>query len=115
MKAVTKPNLFFSADGVNSVTNSSAFDVTYLDSVSIQVIWSNGSGSPAGNIEVDATLDGTTWTNITLSPVPAVSGNSGSALIQLSNVAYDKIRCRWQRSAGTIDLDMYMMAKSQGR
>lgn len=98
--------------GAASVQTSDEFRITYLDNVGIHVIWSNGASTPTGDLFVEASLDGETWEDLDISPQPSISGNSGDHLISLTNVPFDKLRVRWDRTAGSIDLVIKGMAKT---
>lgn len=73
-----------------------------VDNIGLQVIWSAGSGSPAGTVAVNASNDGVNYTTLTLSSVPAISGNSGTLLIDINQFPFTYLTATITMSAGSI-------------
>lgn len=75
-----------------------------IDNVGLQVVWSNGSGVPAGTVTVAASNDGISYSDLTLSTTPVITGNSGNLLISLNQVPFSFLKATVTMSAGTVDV-----------
>lgn len=96
---------------VSAVTTTDAFGLNYLDNVSIHVIWSGGSGTPAGDLFIEGSIDGVTYQVFDIRPTLSISGNSGNHDFNLNQVPCAWLRVRWQRTSGTITLKVLVVAK----
>ncbi len=100
---------------------TSVIDSRGLDDLGFQFVWAGG-GSPVGNLDIQVSNDHQqygnivsnpgTWTTITLSPQPAVSGNSGSYFVNLSGLAAQYVRGLFTWTSGYGLLDCYVNGRS---
>lgn len=114
-----------SISGTNAVT-SSVSNILYRDSVGLQFNW---TGNPTGTVDVQGSIDFSpgltqnggrpdvpnagTWTSITLSPSPSVSGSS-SILIDMNNLSFSNIRAVYTNTSGSGTLTGWIVSKSLG-
>lgn len=87
----------------------------------MQFIWSGG-GTPVGTIAIQVSLDyaqdsqgvvtnSGTWTALTFSSTPAVSGNSGSLYLDLNQLGAAWVRAVYTKTSGTGTLNAYISGK----
>lgn len=96
-----------SAQSMGADVTSSARDISEANIVAIQGVWSSGT-SPVGNMIVQGSIDGTTYSDI---DTLAVSGNSGSNLFNVVDPGYRYIRLFYDRTSGTATLNVRISAK----
>lgn len=107
-----------SADITSAVTI-----LTNVTMVSYEIDWSAGA-TPVGSIVVEVSnsysidADGSvrnsgSWTQLTLSAATNVSGNTGSGVIQLSDMAVYAVRIRYVRTSGSGTMNALVTAKVQ--
>lgn len=96
---------------VGTYTSNPPVELEVIQNVGIQVNWSGGSGGPAGTISVECSNDNLTYTALTLSAVPTITGNSGSILINLNQVPFSWVRIVVTITAGTMALVAKLSAK----
>lgn len=96
---------------LTATANSSQINLQHILGFCIQVVWSGGT-SPVGSIKIQASCDNltqsggiipaavTNWTDIGGTDT-ALSGNSGTILINLENVYFDFARVVYTRTSGT--------------
>ncbi len=84
--------------------------IAFMDNICIQFVWSGTSPVGALDIQGSATyqqdelgnvIKAGTWTSITLSPTPAVSGNTGSWLVDMNQLSFPYIRAVYTRGSGS--------------
>lgn len=115
-KNFLNPTRLTSAGDMSGDVTSSAVDVRYLDSAALQAVWSNGS-TPVGVLTVQGSVNygqpGVTaaWTTISLSATLNVSGSSGSAIADLTQITYPYVRMVYTRSSGSGSLDIWVSGK----
>lgn len=103
-----------SAASMGANITSAVQSLQKQDNCGIQLIW---TGTPTGTFGVQVSLDyqlGTgvgTWTQITLSPVPAASGAAGTYYIDLNQLSSPWIQITYTRTSGTGTLDAWISAK----
>ncbi len=90
-------NTCISAQTMGADITSTAVDVKESRSYAVQAVWSAGT-SPVGVLYLQGSLDNVTYTDITSS---AVSGNTGSILINVELPAYQYIKVFYDRTSGT--------------
>ena len=94
---------------------SDYFDIRFNLGVSVQVVWSAGS-TPVGDLRVEATNDDfeneapTNW-NLAVSAVSSVTGNTGSALINIPDANYTAMRIFYDRTSGSGTLNARVCIK----
>jgi hypothetical protein len=109
-KNVLKNWLAISNGDMSGDITSPATAISYLDNVGIQVSWTGTA--PVGVINVQASNDsGATWTDMSFTPSPAVSGASGSILLSATGVPYTDLRVQYIRTSGTGTLKASISAK----
>ena len=107
--------------GTATIT-SNAVDVRTLDDMSFQWVWSGG-GSPVGTLDVQVSNDHQQigaanvtnaghWTSVTLAPAPAVSGNSGTAWVNLGALSAQYVRFVFTWGSGYGLLDCWFNGRS---
>lgn len=98
---------------------STISDIRNIDNVAYELTWSGTS--PVGTVAVNGSLDYDpttptlkpgTWTSLTLSPSPAVSGNTGSILINMTGLAFPFIQVVYTKTSGTGTLQAYVSGKA---
>jgi len=119
-KTVLIPFKLVSGQSMASTVTSAAVNVQYLDNIAFQAIF---TGTPTGTFSVQVSLDhqenfvGTgvvtpgTWTNLTLSPVPAATGAAGSVVIDLNQISAPWVRLVYTPTSGTGTLNAYVSGK----
>ena len=90
---------------------SSTTNVAYTDNVGYHCVW---TGTPTGTITVEASIDGTNWDSLTLSPTISTGGAASSTLISLNQLPYELVRLKYTRTSGTGTLNVVVMTKSVG-
>lgn len=91
---------------------SGSLDVSWFTRVSVQVLWSAGS-SPVGNVYVQGSNDDSNFENITGANF-ALSGNSGSQLIELDDCAFAYVRVFYDRTSGDGTMDKIVLCAKVG-
>ena len=90
-------SMISSGDMSQASISSSALDIREAHHVAVQAVWTGSS--PVGTLSVQGSIDGSTYTEV--QSASAVSGNSGSLLINLSNVAYSNLKLVYTKTSGT--------------
>lgn len=92
-------NLSKSIDAASLTTTQTGSIINTSQSLHIvcQFVWTGGTGT-TGNMSLEGSLDGTNFVSLGTS---AVSTNSGTSAIALSNTPYPFMRAVWTPSAGT--------------
>lgn len=108
-KNVLTPYQIFTSGSMASTNTltSADIDVSYLDNVAIQVVW---TGTPNGSFDVKGSVDSTTFTSLGIADLD-VSGAAGNHLINLNNVPFKKLRVTYTNTSSTGTLNGYVMAK----
>ena len=99
------------AGDMSGSLTSTVTNVAYTDNVGYHCVW---TGTPTGTITVEATIDGTNWDSLTLSPTISLTGASGSTLISLNQLPYESVRMKYNRSSGTGTINVVVMTKTIG-
>jgi hypothetical protein len=102
----------YTGTAVGADTTTDACDVTQFDNVGIQINWANGTSTPAGPITILASIDGVNYGILSSVPTSAISGASGSILIDLNQISFGGIKVRWARTTGAADLDVYVQGRA---
>jgi hypothetical protein len=120
MKRFVKQKIFGAVARDNAVVGSASGDlvsnpveISRVDNVAIQISWA-GSTVPVGAFSVEVSLDyvpsGTgsqeiasagNWTALDIGDAPAPSGNTGSILIRLNQLAEPWLRVKYTYTSGT--------------
>lgn len=89
--------------------NSDKGNVTNARGYSIQAVWTGG-GSPVGTMSLQASTDGTNWSDISTSTL-SVSGNSGNNIFNVKDVYYNFVRLVYTRTSGTANVSITLISK----
>ncbi len=114
-KSVVLP--FKAVDGgdMSSDITGTATDVTYLDNVGYQVIF---TGTPTGTFSVEGTIDGENWTALSIRDAdnlePSASGSAGSLMINLNQIPYRSVRPVYTATSGSGSLTIIVLCKTVG-
>jgi hypothetical protein len=100
------------ASTMTGTVTSASIDIRWVDNVAFQF---NFTGTPTGTFFIDGTIDNSNWNALVLTPVPVASGSAGSILINLAELGFPYIRCRYVASGGTGSLDAWINFKSLGQ
>lgn len=85
-------------------------NISYGDNVGVQFVWTGTAPVGVGGMEA-SNDNGLTWTPMTFSPSPAITGNSGNLLLSANNVPYQKVRPVYTRTSGVGTLQAYVTVK----
>lgn len=115
-----KPHKVIDAVALSATRTSDVTILTNLSMVSYQFIWSAGS-TPVGTITVEVSNsysqdpDGSVRNEGTWDTLPgisvAVSGNTGSASIDIGATGFYAIRLKYTRGSGSATANCYLAAK----
>lgn len=108
-KNVALPYQLLDGESMGASFTSAATNVTYTDVVGYQLTW---TGTPTGTFDIEATVDGTNWEALTLSPAPQATGAAGGTLISLNQIPYAQVRLKYTRTSGTGSLSAWVMTKT---
>lgn len=93
---------------ISAVTfNSSGLPLAQMYGYSIQALW---TGTLAGTIKLQATIDGSTWSDIG-STSQALGGAAGSFLWNVTGAFYNQVRVALTGVTGTGNLTVWQQAK----
>jgi hypothetical protein len=87
----------------NSITGT-ATDVGLLHNWVCHFVW---TGTPTGSVEVQASIDNTSWTTLTGSQ-QSTQGEAGTHIVNFSGSGHRYIRPVYTRSSGSGTLDVYL-------
>lgn len=110
-KSVSHSFPVVTAGDMSGSITSAVTNVSYTDNVGYHCVW---TGTPTGTITVEATIDGTNWDSLTLSPTISLTGSASSTLISLNQLPYESVRLKYNRTSGTGTLNVVVMTKSIG-
>lgn len=105
---VFNENIITTGSMASSITSTS-YDVSEVNNVAVQAVWSSGS-TPVGTTTLEASLDDTNYTEITDSSL-AVSGNSGSNFYNIQDPGYRYLRLKYNRTSGSGTLNVKISGK----
>lgn len=86
---------------------STALDIDSMLGYAVQAVW---TGSPVGTLNIQASLDKITWSDVTNSSV-SLAGSAGSWLWNFQGSFYRYIRINYVSTSGTGTLSDLVMAK----
>lgn len=91
--------------------NSTAVIVQETKCLSVQAVWAGTS--PVGTLQVTCSNDGVSFSNDPEQASPiAISGNSGSAVIKISNCSYSFVSVSYVSTSGTGTMTVTVSGKS---
>ncbi len=119
-KNVLQPFKVIDAGDMSAQILGPATNVTNLDNVTYQVVWSGG-GTPIGELFVEVTSDDVssllvtpTWSVLDFGSAIAVTGNSGSHSISVNQTGFPWMRLRYEATSGAGDMTAKIVAKQVG-
>ena len=110
-KNVLLPERIANATSMGADITTADTTISYTDVVGYHLTW---TGTPTGVFEVQATVNGTDWQALSLSPTPQATGAAGGTLISLNQIPYNKVRVFYDRTSGTGNLTVWIMTKQLG-
>ena len=99
------------SSSMTGTVTSASIDIRFIDNVAFQF---NFTGTPNGTFFIDGSIDNSNWNALVLTPVPVASGAAGSILINLAELGFPYVRCRYVPSSSTGTLDAWINMKSLG-
>lgn len=103
------PIKVISAGDMSGSLASSAIDIRFLDNIGIQLVW---TGTPTGTFGVTGSVDGSTFTAISLSPSVTAAGSASNALIDLNQLSCAYIKVIYTASSGSGTLNAWVMGRA---
>lgn len=97
------------AQSMGSSITSSSLNIQEAISYAVQAVWSAGA-TPVGTFDLQGSNDDSNFTSLLDSPA-AVSGNTGSIIINVEKHAYGFIRIVYTRTSGSGTLNVKVNAK----
>jgi len=101
------PYNLLDAVSLGASVNSSELDVTRLIYASIAIDW---TGTPTGTLTLEAKNGSSSWIAIT-GQSQALAGASGSIMLTLTILPWEKIRLSYARTSGTGSVTGVVIAK----
>lgn len=95
-KNVIEPIVALAAGDMSGNLASAAQVVKYMDNMAYQCSW---TGSPAGTLNVQVSLDGTTWANVSPTGIDVAQGSP--QFIDMNQTSASMIRCTFTASGGS--------------
>ena len=87
---------------------SAAQPLDFIVIYSVQLVWAGTL--PVGTVTLEASNDGTTWTTVADSST-AISGNTGSGIIEYSLAGHKNVRVKYTRTSGVGTLNCWIYIK----
>jgi hypothetical protein len=92
---------------------SAETNVTNLDNVGYLVEWSDGA-TPVGTITVEVQSGPSGWCALDFGSPIAVSGNSGSIVLNINQIPFENIRLNYVAGSGGATLNVTLSSKVVG-
>lgn len=97
-------------DMSQATITSTVIDTRWMDNVGLQIEWT--SADAVGTIEVQASVNGTTYHAITFSPaLTQPASNNGGYLVNLNQLPYEYFKVVYTRTSGTGVLNVWSCTK----
>ena len=112
------PFKLFNAVDISTDQTSQECDVREISAIGMTIAWTGTS--PVGEIFVEASNHdllsniAAEWVALDFGSSIAVSGNSGTHLVDIEQFPYRRIRVRYARSSGVGSLTVVIHGKAQG-
>jgi hypothetical protein len=101
------PYKIIDAGDMSGNLTSSVTDIQYMDNICMELVW---TGTPTGSFSVEGSLTGDNWIAISLTP-SAPSGSAGSALLDMNQLSFPKIRIVYTATSGSGTLNAWIGGK----
>ena len=102
-------NAYSISDGdMSGDITGSVLDINEIGCLAVQAVWSGSS--PVGNVLVKGSNDGINYTPIASGSL-AVSGNTGSAVLNVADIGYASLRVDYDNTSGSGTLNVKVNAK----
>jgi hypothetical protein len=88
-----------SAGALSGSITSGGYYVGDASSVCIQGAFTTNDA--VGTISLEGSLDGSSWTDIPISPQPSVAGADTSFLLELPDTCLQSVRLKYNRTSGS--------------
>lgn len=111
-RSVIKALKILDAVDISTSQTSQALEVTNIDIVGCIVEWSGTDVS--GKMLVEVQNGNSSWSPLTLSTTPIVSGNTGNLVINIGSFSFEKMRFTYTRTAGSGVLTATVSTKAVG-
>lgn len=108
-KSVKEVVALVSAGDMSASITSGGFNCGGFPYVSIQGAFTTSDA--AGTFSVEGSLDGSTWSNVPLSPAPVAASANDNFLIELAPATYPIVRLKYNRTSGSGTLNANIFAK----
>lgn len=100
----------FDSQSMASNATSQSLNIQQAAGYSVQAVWSGTS--PVGTFEIQGSNDNTNFTTITSSPI-AISGDTGSLLVNVEFAQYGYTRVKYNFSSGVGSLTVHINAQTR--
>jgi len=101
-----------SAGDMSGDITGTVSDVLFTDNIGMQATWSGTA--PVGELLVQGSNDGITYTDLDFGVPIAVTGTPGNLLININQFPYSKIRVYYDRTSGSGTLNVKLTSKQIG-
>jgi len=102
------------AEGANNMTGTDVLDaVTNIESARMgayQVVW---IGTPNGSFTVWGSVNGVDFEDLGLPSLPAVGGSAGTAIISITDLAFQWLRLRYVNASSVGQLNAWFVGKGE--
>src|SRR4051812_28064818 len=105
---VLEPVLFQSAMSLAATGSSNTIKIKYANLAGIQLNW---TGTPTGTINLQGSLDDSTYVTMTLSAAIAPAGSADTGLIDILDTAMPYLKILYTRTSGTGSMNIYLNYK----
>jgi len=108
-KSVKEVFALVTSGDMSADITSQGFNVGGFPYVAIQGAFTTSDGN--GTFSVEASLDNSTWTPLTLTASPTAAGADGNFLIELAPLCAQAVRLKYARSSGSGTLNANIFCK----
>lgn len=105
----------FGTAGCNLATASTTSNVTevqYMDNIGIVINWTGTS--PVGAVTIQVSNDQLTWDDLDFGNTIDVSGNTGTHIIEITQLPFSYLRAKYTKSSGVGTLYSSLTSKQVG-
>ena len=109
LKPVILPVKLIDAGDMSTSLISDVLNTQYMDNIGLQIVWTTSDA--VGTWGVELSIDGATWTPLTLSSVVTVAGTNDNAYLDLNQLSANLLRVVYTSTSGTGTCDVWTTAK----